>query len=372
MSTSTLTQIYSQINSLAKQAFGTQALTVVDNQGLIALGDTILSSSQNTENFLNTLVQRIGRSIISYRKYYNQFNDLMMDDFDYGAIVQKIKVTMPEASEDQSVLTDGASVDMYKVAKPKAKQKLFLVETPWQIYVTIQRVWLKEAFTSAEAMGSFISAIYGEVQNKIETVFEQLGRDTIANYIAEIDGSANRSIKLLTLYNTEHGTELTAADALNSDSFLRFMVEKINLYSSKMRTMSTLYNDGTETRHTPYDMQKMYVLADVQKKLETITQYQAFHDGYVKLYGYEEVPYWQSAQTPNAINVNRASDGTAKNISNIAAVLFDRDALGVYKHDEWSSTTPMNSAGGYFNVFWHFNKMHFNDLSENFLCFLIA
>lgn len=368
----TVTQIYSQINSIAQQAFGTSALTVVDNQGLIALGNTVLSSSTNTENFLNTLVQRIGKSIISYRRYYNQFNDLMMDDFDYGAIVQKIKVAMPDVEEDQSVLTDGESVDMYKVNKPKATQKLFIVDTPWQIRITIQRIWLKEAFTSAGAMSGFINAVYGEVQNKIETVFEQLGRDTIANYIAEIADSATRTIKLLTLYNAEYGTELTATQALNSDSFLRFMVEKINLYSSKMRTMSTLYNDGTATRHTPYEMQKMLVLTDIQKKLETITQYQAFHDGYVSLQGYEEVPYWQSAQTPDSINVNRASDGTAKNVAQIAAVLFDRDALGTYKHEEWTSTTPMNSAGGYYNIFWHFNKMHFNDLSENFLVFLIA
>ena len=92
----------------------------------------------------------------------------MKDQIEWGAIVQKIKVDMPAAESDQSYdLTNGASVDHYKVAKPSVKQKLFITDTPYQFKVTIQRVHLQEAFTSASAMGSFISAIFGEVQNAI-------------------------------------------------------------------------------------------------------------------------------------------------------------------------------------------------------------
>ena len=43
-----------------------------------------------------------------------------------------------------------------------------------------------------------------------------------------------------------------------------------------------------------------------------------------------------------------------------------------YKRDEWASTTPVNSAGGYTNTYWHFKDMYFNDLSENAVMFYLA
>ena len=59
-------------------------------------------------------------------------------------------------------------------------------------------------------------------------------------------------------------------------------------------------------------------------------------------------------------------------INNIVACLFDRDALGTYKTDEWSATTPVNAAGGYYNVFYHERDIWFNDLAENFVMFYIG
>lgn len=365
-------QIYGVVNSLVQQSMGTTALTVVDNQSLISLGNTILSSSANTEMFLNTLLQRIGRTIYSYREYRSSFNGLLRNNFEWGAILQKIKTSMPVAEEDQSYnLTNGASVDMYKVAKPKVTQKLFLTETPYQLKTTIQRVHLKEAFTSAASMDAFIYSIFGEVQNKIELSLEDLGRNCLANYIAEVSATA-RAVNLLQVYNSLTGGSLTVNSALMNPDFLRWAVGHIKLYSRKMRTMSTLYNDGTETRHTPTELQQLYVISDFETQLETVTQYAAFNEDYIRLSGYQDVPFWQSAQSPYSVKVNKASDGTETTVDNIVACLFDIEALGLYKQEEWTSTTPFNSAGGYYNTFWHLKQMYFNDLSENFVYFYLG
>ena len=137
-------QIYDIVNSVTSQALGRTDLTVVNDQGLIALGRTVLDSATYTDDFINTLVKRIGKTIVSFRSYRNAFNSLMKDQIEWGAIVQKIKVDMPAAEADQSYdLTNGASVDHYKVAKPSVKQKLFITDTPYQFKVTIQRVHLQ-------------------------------------------------------------------------------------------------------------------------------------------------------------------------------------------------------------------------------------
>lgn len=364
-------QIYDVVNSVTSQAIGRTDLTVVNAQGLVALGDVILSSSTYTDDFINTLVKRIGKTIVSYRAYKNAFNSLIKDNIEWGAIVQKLKVAMPQAEADESYgLTDGSSVDHYKVAKPVVSQKLFITDTPYQFKITIQRVHLQEAFTSAEAMGAFISAIFGEVQNAIELALENLGRTALNNYMAEL--GSDRVMNLRTMYNAESGETLADANACyHSEKFLRYAIAKIKEVSKKMRSMTTIYNDGSATRHTPLEMQKLFVLSDFETTLETQVEYSAFNQEYVNLQGFEEVAFWQDIKTPASINVERASDKKATALDNVVACVFDKDAVGMYNKDQWTATTPFNAGGGYTNTFWHEKQLWFNDLSENFVLFTL-
>ena len=364
-------QIFALVNSVTSQALGSSAIAAVDAQGLVSLGDTILSSQTNTEAFLNTLVQRIGRTILSYRRYTNKLSDLVVDDFTMGAILQKIKVSMPAAEIDPAyILEDGESVDHYVIAKPVVHQKLFVTRTPYAFHVTVQRETLREAFLSETALGSFISVIFGEVQNKIELALEDLGRTAIANYMAEIAGGA-REIKLVTNYIADTGSTITAAKAMYDNAFLRYAVAQMQLYAKRFTDMSTLYNDGTETRHTPKEDQRLRILSEFGTMLETVVDYAAFHDEYVKVKGYTEINFWQSAQTPDQISIKRASDGTATSLNNVIGILHDRDALGMYKKDTDILTTPVNAAGMYYNTYWHEKQLWFNDLSENAVIFTL-
>lgn len=367
-------QIYDIVNSVNKQTMGLTDLTVVDEQGLISLGQTVLTTNGLADTWLNSLAQRIGRTIISFREYKSKYSDMVLDSMQWGNIVQKIKVSMPEATEDESYsLVDGESVDMYKVANPKVTQSFFTTETPYQFFVTIKRTQLEEAFTSTTSMNGFIGAIYGEVQNAIELSLESLARNCINNFIAECRGT-KRVINLLALYNEETGKSLTVKSCKHDKDFLAFCVSRIKLYSNYMENMSTLYNDGTQTRHTPKALQHLRILEDFESRLETVVQYQAFKDGYVKLENYHTTSFWQNAKHPSYINVKKASDGTPVifNPQEVIAILYDRDALGLYKKDSWNSTTPFNSAGGYYNTYYHHKELYFNDLSENFIVFVLA
>ncbi len=366
-------KIYSIVNSVNSQTMGVTSLTVVDEQGLISLGQTVLSTNGLADTWLNSLAQRIGRTIISFREYKSKYSDMVLDSLQWGNIVQKIKVSMPEATEDESYsLVDGQSVDMYKVANPKVTQSFFTTETPYQFYVTIKREQLEEAFTSERAMNGFIGAIYGEVQNAIELSLEGLARNCINNFIAEKLSSNKGTYNLLSMYNTETNKTLTVNTCLHDKDFLAYCVSRIKLISKYMENMSKIYNDGTQTRHTPKSLQHLRILEDFESRLETVVQYQAFRDGYVKLDNYHTTSFWQSVKEPGSVKVKLASNGTSVTKTNIIAVLYDRDALGLYKKDSWNSTTPFNSAGGYYNTYYHHKELYFNDLSENFVVFYLA
>lgn len=374
-------QIYSLVNSAAQQALGESALAALDAQSLVALGNTVLSSSTNTEAFLNTLCQRIGKTIFAYREYRNKFSDFVMDDFEMGAILQKISFNLFQAEEDPSYeLTDGESVDMYEISKPVVDQKLFVKRTPYMFHVTIARELLKEAFTSVGAMDSFIGYVFGVMRNSIEYSLENLGRLTLANMVTEAAKTTSREIKLLTEYNSIIGAgggegspaALTAANALYDEGFLRYAIGRINMVSDAMTDMSIEYNDGSIERFTPYADQRVILLNEFRRLAETQVQYAAFNKNLVSVDGaFQTVNYWQAQQTPRNITVKRASDGLSTSIDNLIGVIADRTAFGVYQSDEDVLTSPVNAAGRYYNTFYHLKRLWFNDVSENFVVFTL-
>lgn len=365
----TTDQIYSLVNQVSAQALGQQALTANDAASLVSLGNVVLNSTSNTEAFLNTLAQRIGRTIMSFRQYRNRLRDMVLNDFEYGAILQKIAVQMPEAKPDPSYsLVNGASIDQWEVSKPEAVQNLFAKRTPYMFFITIQEETLREAFLSESGMASFIGIVMGEVRNAIEIALENLGRTTIANYIAEVDGTA-RMIDLSTAFTA---AGYASAASLQNPEFLRFAIQTINNTIDMLQESTVLFNDGTKPRFTPKKDMRIKLSSNFIRAAETVTEYAAFNRQFIETAGvYDRMTFWQAAQTPDAINVKRASDGTATNVTGLIGVIYDRDALGIYQQRERIATTPVNARGLYYNQFWHERQLWFNDLSENFVAFKI-
>ena len=364
----TTDHIYTLVNSVAAQSTGHSGIVATDTSSLVALGNTVLSSSTNTEAFINTLLQRIGRTIIDFRRYRNKLSDMVLNDFEYGMILQKVKVVMPEAVDDPTYdLVDGSSIDPWTVYKPTAVQKLFVKRTPYMFAQTISRQALKEAFTSADAMGQFIAAVMGEMRNAVELSLENLGRLTICNMIAETASQ----VDLVTEWNNMGGS-LTAATALLDKDFLAYAIRRINEILDGIQALSELYNDGTVARFTPEEDVRVKLISPFVRAAETVVQYAAFNEELIRVDNrYLKVPYWQDAQDPMEINVDRASDSAATNIQNIIGVVHDREACGMYRIEEEVNTTPLNAKGRYYTTYMHEEQLWFNDLSENFVVFTL-
>ena len=364
------TQLYAIVNEVAQETMGSEDISVIDTASLVALGNSVLSSQSNTEAFLNTLVQRIGKTIISYRPYTSKLSLLDVGDMEFGQIMQKTKTQMPIAIQDDTYnLVDGESLDMYVVSKPEVHQKLFVKRTPLAFMKTFQTKALKEAFLSAEAMGNFVASIYGEIRNAIELAQENLGRLTMANYMA--NASEQQVYDLVTLYNAAtSGSVPTGEKALLNEGFMRFALMTIKNVAFSMETMSVLYNDGSETRHTPAGLQRVASLVQFRTALETQVEYAAFHENYVKLASDIVVPYWQAAKSPFDIEVQDEEE-QEKTLTNVVAFIHDRDALGTYRREEEVLTTPVNARGRYYNTYYHIDNLYFNDLSENGVVFTL-
>ena len=371
-------QIYSVVNDAIAQAIGEDSIASLDTKNLVSYGTTILSSSSATECFLNVLAMRIGRTIYRFRAYNNKFKDMVISDMEWGAILQKLRVEMPEAESDPTfALTDGESVDQWKVSKPKAHQKLFVSRTPYMFKLTIQTYTLKEAFTSPEAMGSFIALVFGEVRNAIELSLETLGRLTLSVAMSETSDSNLQRIHLVTEYNTEYeltgDDALTSTSALRSESFLRFAIRRMNEIIDNIQDMSVMFCDGELPTFTNRENMRIRVLSGFQRRLETCVEYASFHEQFTSIDGsYSTINYWQSEKTPSSIDILvRPSMGDRVQISNIIAEINDRDAFGIYQFDEEVNTTGINAAARYYNQFWHELQNRYVDTSENMVIFIL-
>lgn len=374
-------QIYDLINDVNKQTIGTENLTILNTEQLVALGDYLFNSG-SVDLWTNTLLSRIASTKISYRAYQSKLGIYAVSDITMGLIMQKIKVDMPNAVEDVTTqLQDGQSVDMYIVSKPTAHQKLFAKRTPATFFRTTQRKWLKEAFTSESAMGSFLAAVQGETNNKIELTQENLARLTMANFMAIISQTSSRVINLVTEYNALTDNDVSTGEAaLLDEGFCRYALGRMNKIAKYMETMSRLYNDGTVDRHSPIGSQRFVSLIDFRTALETQVQWAAFNERYVSTKNGVEVPYWQSAKSPYDIKL-RIHEGTEDTsdtdddvditLTNVVGMIHDVDAFGTYRKDMDVITTPVNARGAYYNTFWHLNDLYFNDVSENGILFTL-
>lgn len=374
-------QIYGLINDVNAQTIGTENLTILNTDQLVALGDFLFNSG-SVDLWTNTLLSRIASTKISYRAYQSKLGIYAVSDITMGLIMQKIKVDMPNAVEDVTTqLQDGESVDMYIVSKPTAHQKLFAKRTPATFFRTTQRKWLREAFTSESAMGSFLAGVQGEVNNKIELTQENLARLTMANFMAIISQTATRVVELVTEYNTLTSENIpTGEGALLDEGFCRYALGRMNKIAKYMETMSRLYNDGSVDRHSPKGSQRFVSLIDFRTALETQVQWAAFNERYVATKNGVEVPYWQSAKSPFDIKL-RIHEGTEDTsdsdddvditLSNVVGMIHDVDAFGTYRKEMDVITTPVNARGAYYNTFWHLNDLYFNDVSENGILFTL-
>lgn len=380
----TTSQIYDLLNSVNDQGMGKIPIEVVDTASFVALGDAVLTSANNVEPFVNTLIQVIGKDVVEGRKYTSQFSPFVKGSIEWGTIIRKSSIDMPEVVEEASVdLVDGSSIDHYTINKPHVDQYLFVNRTPYMITITVQDHWLYEAFRSESDMGAFVAMIYTKVQNKLELCIENLARAAMTNYAGLANGTS-QEVNLVTLYNTENPQTPpvpTGLQALFNADFLRWSIGIIKEIMTNIRSMSVLYNSLGKERFTPYNNLNLVVLSRFQRQLETTALYSAFNENYIKQVSNYIVPYWQGsgdvevvdAESRSKIHVEVDKGGTPTEveIDNVVAMLFDDNALGCYRKPRRTASTPLNAKGLYINTFWHENQMWFNALDENYLLFTL-
>ena len=372
-------QIYEIMNNVTKEILGKTDLVTEDLTNIVDVGKELLDNT-SVDNYVKSLVNHIGKVIFVSRPYSGNVPSILMDSWDYGAVVEKISAELPEAVENKSwELTNGTDYSPNVFYKPSVSTKFFNNKVTFEVDMSFTELQVKESFSSATEINSFLSMLYNAVEKSFTVKVDGLIMRTINNMIGETldaDKTSNvKAVNLLKLYNDKFGTTLTALQCLTDKEFIRFASMTMALYIDRMSRISTLFNIGGKERFTPADMLHVVMLSDFKASANSYLQSDTFNNEFTKLPAAETVPYWQGSGTNyafekvTAINV-KTSSGKSVSKNGILAVMFDRDACGISNLNK-RVTTHYNAKAEFYSNFFKLDCGAFNDLNENFVVFYV-
>lgn len=383
-------QVYELMNTISQEILGESVIVQEDLSNVVELGEAF-ENVGGLDNFVRSLNDHIGRVVFVNRVYGGRAPSVLMDGWEYGSILEKIRANMPAATENESFeLQDGSSYDPNVFYKPSVSVKFFNKRVTFEIPISLTERQVKSAFSNPTQLNAFLSMIQTAIQNSMTVKLDALIMRTINAGIGETladafpagnygSGSTTRAVNLLYLYNTTYnagGTPLAAADALSSSDFLRFAAYQLMLYSDRLEVISTLFNiEGTD-KFSPKSRQKVVMLSEFKRAADVYLQSDTFHNELTRFPASDSVTYWQGSGTGYAfadtskINV-RTPAGESVEASGILGVIFDRDALGVANLDR-RVTTNYNPKAEFWNEWHKMDSGYFLDESENMVVFYVA
>ena len=387
-------QLNEIVNSIHKQVTGKTEVTTINTSNIVDIGKEIFDST-SVDNYVKSLVDKIGKTIFVNRKYSGSGVNVLMDSWEFGSVLQKIDVETPEAKTNDSWnLTDGQTYGQDTFYQPKVTTKFFNSKTTFEIDVSFTEKQVKESFNSMEELNSFISMIYNAVERSftvkldglIMSTINNMTAQTINNVFSEVtndqykNSSSVKAVNLLYEYNQKFTKELTAKQALSDTNFLKFASLTINSYVDRIQKLSMLFNIGGKERFTPKEDLNLLMLSDFSNSIKSYLYADTKNTEFVTLPQAENVPYWQGSGnrynfddiSKIDINIKEPNKTTTKNIvlTGLVGVLFDKNAVGVCNQNR-RVTTYYNAKGEFYNNFYKFDCSYFNDLNENYVVFFI-
>lgn len=376
----TANQIYNLLNETTGQLVGGTAITVKDTSSLISLGELVLSSDTNTEQFYSKLVDKIGMTYVKYRELARDgLADILRTPMDFGIILQKVQTSQIARASENGSWTNQKNPFAKEKDDTKITSSLFSKIATWELDKIIYDYQLKTAFKSAVEMGAFIQLIFTDMYNGMELALRDCANLCIATSIADCLASGKATVKrnLLDEYNTLTNDGLTVASCMRDLNFLKYASREINLVVKKMRDVSTLFNTKGYERLTRDNELNIRMLADFSTACASYLEANTFHKELVALPNYKEVSYWQglgaSGSFDDTSKISITNGDTISNIEQTGVIAFisDKERQGVMI-DKIRTKTMYNPASELTNYFHKADIGMYLDNSEQGVTFYIA
>ena len=374
-----ITQTKEILTTIANEMLGEENTIVTENlENLQDIGN-VLITQQNVDTYVKKLVDKIGKVVFKNRLLNSTAPSLLVDSWEYGAILQKVRMKLIPAEENSAVkLVDGQSYDQNVFHQPTVSATFYSKEITFEVPISYTREQLNSSFNSVSELNGFYNLLETTVQNSLTVKTDALIMRTINYRIGKTytKGRASQKINLLAGYNAASGKELTVANCFQDEGFLKYAISEIKNYQDRLKLPTSLFNDQKEEAFTPAQNQKLVLLSDFKNTVDTHLIPVVQNSENLTL-SCETVPYWQGSGANfsftdiSKIDVTLDTTSEKAQVGGIVGILFDDEALKVGNLNQYV-TTNYNAKGDFYTNYYKEQSGFFVDLAENFIIFYVG
>lgn len=397
----TFEDMSSVLTLITRQASGQMVETPTDTGSFVSVAQIALNSGFDA--VMNAISNVLEGTIFSIRAYSAALTGLDFSPKRWGNVMRKLSIVETDWETDPAFqypllfdatqnppTGDGKSVDPWVIKKPNVLQTLFAGQSNYFDWLSITERQLQTAFSSPDEFGSFFSMLMTNFNNRLESSNENIRRGLVCNAIGALaaENAPDRVVHLLSMYNTQIGEQYTKADIYHPDNFSPFVkwasakIEFISdMFTKRGVQYQTTITGKPILRHTPKEMQRVYLSSDFLRETTSRVLADTYHDTYLKTADVEAIPYWQSMDSTDSVSVYPSytdtsgavvHDTTNKvDVKNVLGIMFDKDMMGMGVLDRRVVASPINGRGLYYQLNVHANQRVYFDNTEKGVLLLL-
>lgn len=367
------------LHTIATEMLGEDNTIVTENlENLQDIGNELITQA-NVDTYVKKLVDKIGKVVFKNRLLNSTAPSLLVDSWEYGAILQKVRMKLIPAEENDAVnLVNGKTYDQNVFHQPTVSATFYSKEITFEVPISYTTEQLKSSFNSESELNGFYNLLETTVQNSLTVKTDALIMRTINYRIGKTytKGRDSQKINLLAGYNAASGQKLTTANCFQDEGFLKYAIAEIKNYQDRFKLPSSVFNDKNEEAFTPVQNQKLVLLSDFKNTVDTHLIPVVQNSENLTL-SCETVPYWQGSGKTfsfadiSKIDVTLDSQEETAQVSGIVGILFDDEALKVGNLHQYV-TTNYNAKGDFYTNYYKEQSGFFVDMAENFVIFYVG
>ena len=307
-----LTQIATLLNNtivpniFGEGKSGQDPITIAEDlRNVVDIGTAIADlDADSLKNYMKDLCVGVYNTYVDTRRYKDESYGLIMEDYEFGGALQRIKSKLASAS-DSAILSlvsaDNSGPDYTdgKYYATEFSDRVYTKDSIFKIKYSISTNMFKKSFTSIEGVQKLIAMIEANIDNTLRVEINGRARGVLRKLILSAN-NGSRVIPLLTTFNTEYNYSsgdagyVTIANWSSSTEFKLWVQNVVMDLYAYMTDINTKYNDGTVETFSPKDDVRLYVLTEFSNKLKTALGNVYNVDMVRGTDNYYEVNYWQN------------------------------------------------------------------------------
>ena len=313
-------------------------IATADADSIREIGATIMDYPALQNEFLNALVNRIGRVILTSKSYQNPWAMFKKGFLEFGETIEEVFTNLAKPFQFDPAVAEN---EIFKREIPDVRSAFHVLNYQKFYKATVSQEQLRMAFMSWDGVTSLISSI-------VESMY------TAANYDEFI------TMKYLLCRRMLSGEIYWGNPGSSSINETKDIVKSIRTYSNLLTFLSADYNVAGVYNSTKKDDQYIIIPSSMMSDIDVDVLAAAFNMDKVDFMGHVVVV--DNFNKPDFARLNelfkddptykelQISDGMA--LSEVAAVLVDKDFFMIFDNLQ-NFTENYNGQGLYWNYFYH-------------------